>query len=646
MNLLKTVRRYGNILSGSFFLKNCPGEYRIEAQGERMKRIYSVLMGIVSILLLTAFMGYSKRNTYYEKEEEHSEGKFFISYDKVNIYPWEKDGVLYFFLPASFNWEQAELIVHNGYLQIDGKNVDFTSEEGYQNYEMNTDYTYHFSWGDVEEEGTLLFMKSANIGTVYIETDSGSMEWIDQDKEYQEGGWILITDCAGNVCHAGLLDSMKSRGNTTWQSEKKSYKIKLSREADLFQMEEGKNWILLSNVYDGNKLQNKISLEMASDWGLSYTSEGEWVDLYLNGQYRGNYLLCEKIENHENRVGIMDLEQQTRILNGDLKNLETFDTGTRKGILAERNPEDISGGYILEKDLNYDSVSGFLTKENNPFSIQAPQYATKEQVDYIADYIQQIEDMIATGDERLFDYVDLDSFVLRYLLEEVILNRDFGINSMYFYKEQGDQKLYAGPIWDYDGAYGQGLSNSKILAAREIQNYLRERTITWYPGLYENDIFYDQIVEVYVETVRPYILELIQENGKIDNYANLLRSSVEMDMTRWPYSDYRAGYYENFESNVRYMKYFLARRLRFLDQEWLGEDNHYEAEGNGEWYTATFIGKTKTESFEVQDAEEILATPEYLLGEHEWWYNIRDDRPFVAELPVYEDVTYYAHNGE
>ena len=145
---------------------------------------------------------------------------------------------------------------------------------------------------------------------------------------------------------------------------------------------------------------------------------------------------------------------------------------------------------------------------------------------------------------------------------------------------------------------------------------------------------------------RPYILELIQENGKIDNYANLLRSSVEMDMTRWPYSDYRAGYYENFESNVRYMKYFLARRLRFLDQEWLGEDNHYEAEGNGEWYKATFIGKTKTESFEVQDAEEILATPEYLLGEHEWWYNIRDDRPFVAELPVYEDVTYYAHNGE
>ena len=608
-----------------------------------MKRIYSILIGIMSLFLLTAFMGYSQRNMDAKNETEQPVGEIFVSYGEVKIYPWEKDGDLYFFLPSSFEWEQAELMVLNAELQLNGEIVD--SSIGGQNYASDTIYDYRFYWGETEKKGRLQFMKSENTGTVYIETESGSMELIDQDKEYQERGLILVTDSGGNICYAGLLDSIKGRGNTTWQAEKKSYKIKLSRAAELLQMGEGKNWILLSNVYDGNKLQNKICMDMASDWGLSFTPKGEWVELYLNGQYKGNYLLCEKIEIDENRVEITDLEEETKLLNGELKTNETFNTGTRKGILAECNPEDISGGYILEKDLSYDSISGFLTKEDNSFSIQAPQYATKEQVDYIADYIQQIEDMIASGDERLFDYIDLDSFVLRYLLEEVVLNRDFGINSMYFYKEQGDQKLYAGPIWDYDGAYGMGFTDSKILAALEIQDYLRERTITWYPNLYGNDIFYERAVEIYEETVRPYVLDMIEEKGRIDEYANSIHNSVAMDMARWSYTDYRAGYYADFDNNVRYMKYFLARRLRFLDQEWLGEDNRYEPEGNGELHTITFIGKMKTESFEISDAEVVLVTPEYLLSEGEWWHNARDGRPFYVELPVYEDVTYYAQRN-
>lgn len=518
---------------------------------------------------------------------------------------------------------------------------------GGQNYALNTIYDYRFHWGETEKKGSLQFMKSENTGTVYIETESGSMEQIDGDKEYQEGGLILVEDSAGDVCYRGMLRSMKSRGNSTWQSEKKSYTIKLWKAADLFHMGEGKNWILVSNVFDGSKLQNKICLDMASDLGLPYTSQGEYVELYLNGQYQGNYLLCEKIEINENRVAITNLEKETEKLNGDLRELERFDTGRTKGILAEYNPDNISGGYIIEKDHYTDSISGFMTEEDNLFSIKEPQYATQEQVDYIMKYVQQIEDMLLSNDEELFDYIDLDSFVLRYLLDEVVLNHDFGITSMYFYKEQGDQKLYAGPIWDYDGSMGRGLTDSEILAALEIQNYRREKTITWYPYLYQNDTFYKEAVKIYQEKVRPYILSLIEEDeGKIDVYARILEASVNMDMARWSYSDCTTGYYEEFENNVRYIKFYLARRLCFLDEIWLGEENHYEPEGNGERHTATFIGKNKTESFEVSDGEVIIMTPEHLLGEQEWWYNVRDERLFVVEIPVYEDITYYARRGD
>ncbi len=396
-----------------------------------MKRIYSILIGIMSLFLLTAFMGYSQRNMDAKNETEQPVGEIFVSYGEVKIYPWEKDGDLYFFLPSSFEWEQAELMVLNAELQLNGEIVD--SSIGGQNYASDTIYDYRFYWGETEKKGSLQFMKSENTGAVYIETESGSMEQIDGDKEYQESGLILVEDSAGDTCYRGLLRSMKSRGNSTWQSEKKSYTIKLWKAADLFHMGEGKNWILVSNVFDGSKLQNKICLDMASDLGLPYTSQGEYVELYLNGRYQGNYLLCEKIEINENRVAITNLEKETEKLNGDLSELERFDTSRTKGISAEYNPDNISGGYIIEKDHYTDSISGFMTEEENLFSIKEPQYATQEQVDYIMEYIQQIEDMLLSNDEELFDYIDLDSFVLRYLLDEVVLNHDFGITSVMYH---------------------------------------------------------------------------------------------------------------------------------------------------------------------------------------------------------------------
>lgn len=613
-----------------------------------MKRIYSLLIGIFSVFVLTAFVKYSNQNGANKEKETSKSGEVFISYEEVKIYPWEKDGSMYFFLPSDFDWEQAELVLLKGDFQIDGKSVGVSSEnERHQSYDMETEYAYRFVCGDVEKEGTLIFMQSANVGTVYIETETGSMEQIHQDKEYQESGLILVKDSDGNTYYSGLLNAMKGRGNSTWNSEKKCYTIKLSKATDLFQMGEGKNWILLSNIYDRSKLRNKICLDLAADLGLPYTSQGEWVDLYLNGQYQGNYLLCEKIEINENRVEITDLGKQTQRLNGELQEFETFDTGVRKGILAVRNPENITGGYIIEKNHYTDNISGFETKGGNLFSIKEPGYATQEQVDYIAEYTQQIEDMILSGHEDLFNYIDLDSFALRYLLDETVLNYDFGVTSMFFYKEQNDQMLYAGPVWDYDLSMGAGsFTDSKILAALEIQDHHQD-SITWYPYLYKNEIFYEQIVNDYQEKVRPYVLNLLEDGeGKIDLYAKTIEASVEMDRIRWPYPRYFVGYYEDFENNVRYIKYFLARRLRFLDGKWLGEDNHYEPEGNGKRHTVIFVGKMRTESFEVLDGEVIVETPEHLLGEREWWYHVQDERPFTVEVPVYEDITYYAHRDD
>ena len=467
---------------------------------------------------------------------------------------------------------------------------------------------YTLSFREEEKSGELTFVQSANVGTIFLETDSGSMEQVDADKEYREGGRILITDAAGGIEHIGILDYIKGRGNATWNSDKKSYSVKLKEAADLFGMGEAEDWVLLCNGFDGSKLQNKLCLDMAEAVGLEYSIQSEWVDLYLNGVYHGNYLLCEKVEGGENRV-------------------------------------EIGGGFLLERDYYFDQPNGFYTEDGNPFSLWYPENVTQEEIEKIAAFVQQIEDAVLSGDlERAGVYLDWDSFVLRYVLDETVLNQDTGITSMYFYKPEGEQKLYAGPVWDYDGSLGSGnmtgWMNHKVIAAVEIQNYKRESSLSWYPVLYQNEWFLNQARQKYRDLVRPYLLSMLEEG--IDQYADHIKESVEMDMLRWDYASFGAGHYESHENNVRYLKFFLAKRLEFLDEEWLGEENHYTEEGNGQIHTVTFQGNTETVTVEIADGERMFVIPEELLEEEQWWYNVRDGLAFTPDLPVLEDVVFKA----
>ncbi len=615
-----------------------------------MRRIYSTFIGLTSILLLIIFVHLSDTCFNIQMDQEITseestalwENKFFLSYKSNIIHPWEKNGTIYFFLPSSFDWKDAFLQVQSGQLKINGKSVAASNTPLF--YELEKEYPYSFTLKDKVVNGKLTFLQSANIGTVFLETSSGTMEQVEQDKEYKESGTIFVTDADGNILYDGFLSHIKGRGNATWKSSKKSYGIQLSESTDLFSMGKSRNWILLSNVFDGNKLQNKICLEMAADLGLKYTSESTWIDLYLNGKYWGNYLLCEKIEVGENRVEIEDLEKETELLNGDLKRLKGFNTGSQKGILASQNPQNITGGYILEGDHYYKGISGFVTENGNPFTIRSPQYATQEQVTYIADYMQQIEYLIHSGDDEMYHYIDLDSFVARYLLEELVWNYDLGSNSMYFYKYQDNEKLYAGPAWDYDSSLGRYIfMEPDTLVVLNLQNYKTEgnEMAIWYPYLYQNEIFYQTTVETYKDIVRPYVQAMFIPGGKIDRYAEMIYQSIAMDMIRWNYIETWTGHYESYENNVRYLKYYLARRLRFLDQEWLGENNHYEPEkGNGKYHTVTFTSEKGTESFEVPDGQLIKNPPDHLLKEGEWWHNYYNWEDFSQDLPIYENFTF------
>ena len=109
----------------------------------------------------------------------------------------------------------------------------------------------------------------------------------------------------------------------------------------------------------------------------------------------------------------------------------------------------------------YGEKSGFVTTRSQPITMKSPEYASQAQMEYISDLYQRFEDAVFAGNgrnalgEHYTDIADLESLAKYYMISEWCSNMDSGLTSTYFYKPEGaDSKLFAGPVWDYDIAFG------------------------------------------------------------------------------------------------------------------------------------------------------------------------------------------------
>ena len=122
---------------------------------------------------------------------------------------------------------------------------------------------------------------------------------------------VRIVDPNGVFAEINDSEStVKVRGNSTSSGAKKPYNIKLSAKKDVLGMGRAKKWCLLANMYDKTMLRNKLSYDFAADIGMDFVSASEFVELYLNGEYRGCYLLTEALEIGETRVDLLVEENE------------------------------------------------------------------------------------------------------------------------------------------------------------------------------------------------------------------------------------------------------------------------------------------------------------------------------------------------
>ena len=451
---------------------------------------------------------------------------------------------------------------------------------------------------------SLTVLQSSDIPALFLSTASGESAFIHADKANREPGELLMSMPDGAVVYDGALEQLRIRGNTTSQYPKKPYQFKLAHKTALTGGDKGKSWALLANYIDHSLLRNTVALTLAEAAGLSFVSECTPVDVYLNNEYMGSYLLCETVTIGSSRVDIADLEDATEAVNR--YPLEAYPSApsdtlriildawfirsrwspirnTHEAIALPNNPEDITGGYLLEIGIKRDwdeQLCRFVTNSGWPLVVKEPKYASVEQVTYIQSKFQQLDNALANperGWEMLQGVANVDSFVRKYVLEELLINFDGGTGSQYFYKDTDsrDPLIYCGPPWDYDNTLGV---NSTVCDPARF--YVQTRTVApaaLFPRLWKIPEFQEASMEVYWDVFRPLVDELLgnaegEHLTAITELADEIEDSAAMNFIRWPIAYAFHHQVRNtgntWEENIEDLLSFLEQRVAFLDEAW------------------------------------------------------------------------------
>ena len=516
--------------------------------------------------------------------------------DGVQIPAVQVDGTNYLFLPASANLASLNAVftrsAETGDLVVTGdlgsQNVSSTDSLDVSALASETD-GYRTITAKVGNGTafTVRVMQATSLPTVYLTSTDASAQgraYVDASKQNTTTAALRMIDANGGEIAATNITELKARGNSTFTyAEKKSYQIKLETAPDLLQTGESvKTWVLLANYFDATLMHDKLFKDLAAGLQMPYTVSCGWVNLYYDGEYRGVYLLSEKNAVKSTGVAISDMEAAYEALNPDYgKDMRTESGENAYGMtyfytkdLTE--PENLTGGYLLE--LNHDKpdeVSGFITRRGKGMNVKSPEWCGDAAMRYISEYYQAFEDAVYAVDENgnytgvnaegkhYYDYVDRDSLVKIFLMQELALNPDGFVSSLYFYKD-ADDIMYAGPIWDQDMTLGTGWTK-EISPDITDYHYLAQ-------ALIQIPDFRAAVLRCYTETFAPLAKNLIAENGTVDEYAALLTDSAEMNFVLWPYirvgePDNAGHIWQNatYASVLANMQNWLTRRIAYLD---------------------------------------------------------------------------------
>ncbi len=391
-----------------------------------------------------------------------------------------------------------------------------------------------------EGDDSNLFM-IGGLPTVSIHTE-GNVE--PYDKITDIPSIISIIGDKGNNIIA-QTGGTRERGNYSRTFPKRPYRIKFdSKQNVLDAPAKAKKWTLINNYGDKTLMRNLIAFHLSSVLEMPYTPYGTAVNVIMNGEYKGCYQLCDQIEVNKNRVNITEMKP------------------------TDNEGEALTGGYLIEVDAYAeDEISWFTSSNGTRVTIKSPDEdeITTEQSNYIRNFYSNMENNWRT-------YLDTNTFLRHFLVGELSGNTDT-YWSVYMYKQRGEDKLYVGPVWDFDIAFENDnrtypINNHTqwVYQYGSVEGYMRTLTT----NIINDKTTKAQLIDIWDEA-RHNGIDEESLLAFIDNMSEQLQESQKLNFTRWPilnqYVHQNPRIYGSYQGEVNNVKNYLKERITWIDNK-------------------------------------------------------------------------------
>ena len=621
----------------------------------KMKKYTGIILFLAAILMLT---GCTRGMLAFKTSENLGNIHFYGDFGAVSeeLRYWDSsENLFYYFLPSGIPTDRLTVRTENGITLRPadaggGRRHHFKNGETLNGIKPNQ--IYLLGCYDIHRylyEVPVIFLKSENTYSMHIHTASGNVYPAMENKDLKLGGSMLLADSSGDVIYRGELDHLKGRGNGSWYSFKKPFNIKLDKEADLLGTGNSRKYALLNQESDPSAIRNKLAFRISEAVGLPFTPGSEYVDLWLDGNYQGLYLLTDRIQIGHSSVDIPSLEEETQKLNSmPLKDYPIVTTPGMRYSEIPNNPDDITGGYLLEVDRFYtmDKNAWFNTFKMDSVTLKSPSYAAKAQVDYLHHLFQEMELKFASSSDttEYRKYIDEESWAKMGMLQELFVNSDFMGSSQYFYKPPDHNgvrsPIYAAPVWDMDQTLGP-----------DTRSYLPSNTLLlpshrWYQDLVKNPYFEEALRKTFLDDFVPVLNDLLDHG--IDEMTETIRPALNMNYIRWKQAAISSFGSENPSQQAQEsLKKYLSKRVQLLSGYLQNPDDYHHIIYTRDNFfhpdMAPYYQHMVVKHGEICDAP---LSPRSPIARFAFWHTSVPPEvgdPFDFSAPVTEDAMLYAH---
>ncbi|MBJ2188098.1 MAG: CotH kinase family protein [Muribaculaceae bacterium] len=385
---------------------------------------------------------------------------------------------------------------------------------------------------------------SGSLPVMYINTENH--EEIKSKEDYLAATYYIEGVDGFGTAETPLALQIRGRGNYTWTGyDKKPYRLKLDKKAELFGMNNSKHWALLAHADDNQGFMRNITgFQLARLIGFDYTPAEQPCEVVLNGEYIGLYFLTETVRVDKKRVNVYDWD-------GAVEDWidEQEEAGNPGKTLADyMNENEIpadytTGGWLVEID-NYDELAGgeqihVGTHQQHPQSdwnhkimitYDSPcDYITDAQKQWLASEFTAIDDMVFDSDKdncRWAEKVDLTDLAKFFIVNQLVGNYESFHGSCKLWHAKGEnEKWHFGPVWDFGSSFQEGRDMSKpIWDSEYVQHWIEE--------MYKFPAFQQEVARVYNEFMATNPIESLKEYQA--QYAARIERAAQADKQRWP----------------------------------------------------------------------------------------------------------------